>query len=247
MSNASNQPASIIHRANDRGHKNHGWLETWHSFSFAGWYDPARVHFGALRVLNDDILAPGQGFGRHPHDNMEIVTLVTEGALKHTDSMGNEGIIQAGEVQVMSAGTGVYHSEFNPDPAQRAKLFQIWLFPRAQGTAPRYDQKKLDATQHHNQFHAIIAPGPNASGLWIGQDAWFNLGTFDPGRPGHYAIKRPGNGVYALVMNGSAIINGMHLGERDAAGWGEATELAVQAGTTGAELLLIDLPMTFSN
>lgn len=236
----------LFHPAASRGHADHGWLNAWHSFSFANWHNPERMHFGALRVLNDDTIAPGKGFGTHPHDNMEIITIVTEGALMHKDSMGNEGVIKAGDVQVMSAGTGVQHSEFNPDPQRRTKLFQIWLFPRQRNATPRYDQITLDPKDRVNRFQQIVSPDPDDAGTWIGQDAWFQLGKFDADRTERYAIKRPGNGVYAMVMSGSAEIQGQRLSERDAIGVSDAAELAIKTGPEGAELLLIDVPMEFN-
>lgn len=243
MNTTHTSPTTVLHKATSRGHADHGWLDAWHSFSFANWYDPERIHFGALRVLNDDTIAAGKGFGTHPHENMEIITLVTEGALKHTDSMGNEGVIRAGDVQVMSAGTGVRHSEFNPDPAHRTKLFQIWLFPRKQGAQPRYDQITLDPRLSENRFQQIVSPDPDDAGTWIGQDAWLHLGKFDGGRTERYAIKRPGNGVYVMVVAGSAVVQGQSLNERDALGVSNGEALEFQMGAEGAELLLIDLPM----
>lgn len=243
MNTTHTSPTTVLHKATSRGHADHGWLDAWHSFSFANWYDPERIHFGALRVLNDDTIAAGKGFGTHPHENMEIITLVTEGALKHTDSMGNEGVIRAGDVQVMSAGTGVRHSEFNPDPVHRTKLFQIWLFPRKQGAQPRYDQITLDPRLSENRFQQIVSPDPDDAGTWIGQDAWLHLGKFDGGRTERYAIKRPGNGVYVMVVAGSAVVQGQSLNERDALGVSNGEALEFQMGAEGAELLLIDLPM----
>lgn len=239
--------ATILHRAADRGHADHGWLDTWHSFSFASWQDPARIHFGALRVLNDDTVKPGMGFGTHPHDNMEIISLVTEGSLKHKDSMGHEGVIQAGDVQVMSAGTGVLHSEFNPDADRQVKFFQIWIFPRKRNATPRYQQITLDPSERKNRFQQIVSPDPDDAGTWIGQDAWLHLGQFDAGRTEHYAIKKAGNGVYALVVSGSAVINGQELGPRDAAGIADVDGVELTIGKDGAEILLIDVPMEFNN
>ena len=238
---------STVHKAEERGHANHGWLDTWHSFSFANWYNPDRVHFGTLRVLNDDTVAPGMGFGTHPHDNMEIISLVTEGQLKHKDSMGHEGVIQAGDVQVMSAGTGVLHSEFNPDSAHRSKFFQIWIFPRKRNATPRYQQVTLDPEERTNRFQQIVSPDPDDAGTWIGQDAWLHLGKFDAGRTEGYAIKKAGNGVYAMVISGSAVINGQELNARDAVGVEGTDALELVTGKDGAEILLIDVPMEFNN
>ncbi len=234
---------TVMHAAHERGHADHGWLDAWHSFSFANWHNPERIHFGNLRVLNDDTIAPGMGFGTHAHENMEIITLVTEGALKHKDSMGHEGIIKAGDVQVMSAGTGVRHSEFNPDPAQRSKLFQIWIFPRERGTAPRYDQITPDPKGRLNQFQQLVSPDPADPGTWIGQDAWIHLGELEGGYKAEYTIKREGNGVYAMVVSGKATINGLPLKARDAIGVEGPDGLHIQTGQGGATLLLIDVPM----
>ena len=218
MSTTIKPSRTVLHKAATRGHADHGWLDTWHSFSFANWHDPERTHFGALRVLNDDTLMPGMGFGSHPHENMEIITLVTEGSLKHTDSLGYEGVIPAGDVQVMSAGTGVVHSEFNPDAEQRSKFFQIWLFPRQLGAEPRYDQISLKKVDRVNGFQQIVSPDPTDAGSWIGQDAWLHLGKFDVGRSARYPVKRPGNGIYVLVVSGMAEVQGQHLSARDAFG-----------------------------
>ena len=247
MSHETTTGTIVLHKAGSRGHADHGWLNAWHSFSFANWYSPERMHFGALRVLNDDTIAAGKGFGTHPHDNMEIITIVTEGALKHTDSMGNEGTIKAGDVQVMSAGTGVHHSEFNPDPEHRAKLFQVWLFPRERGAAPRYDQITLDPKERVNKFQQIVSPSPDDAGTWIRQDAWFHLGKFDGGRTERYVSKRLGNGVYTMVISGSAEIQGQQLSTRDAVGISGMDELEINIGPAGAELLLIDVPMEWES
>ncbi len=243
MNTSTSSLQTILHTADTRGHADHGWLNAWHSFSFANWYNPERMHFGALRVLNDDTIAAGKGFGTHPHDNMEIITIVMEGALMHKDSMGNEGIIKAGDLQVMSAGTGVRHSEFNPDPEHRSKLFQVWLFPSERGLAPRYDQITLDPKERVNKFQQIVSPDPDDAGTWIHQDAWFQLGKFDGGRTERYTIKRSGHGVYALVVSGSAGIQGQKLNTRDAIGVSGVEELEIHIGSDGAELLLIDVPM----
>lgn len=247
MTNTTTTPRLILHRAAERGHADHGWLDTWHSFSFADWYDPQRVHFGALRVLNDDTVAPGMGFGTHPHDNMEIISLVTEGSLKHKDSMGHEGVIQAGDVQVMSAGTGVLHSEFNPDAGHRSKFFQIWVFPRKRNATPRYQQVSLDPRDRENRFQQIVSPDPHDAGTWIGQDAWLHLGRFDVGRRASHPIKMKGHGVYAMVVSGSALIAGQELQERDAIGVEGSGQLEVTAGKEGAEVLLIEVPMELNN
>ena len=172
---------TILHKANERGHANHGWLNAYHSFSFANWYNPEKIQFGMLRVLNDDTIAGGMGFGTHPHDNMEIITIPLEGDLAHKDSMGNSAVIKTGNIQVMSAGTGVEHSEFNPNADLQTKLFQIWLFPKYRDVAPRYQQITLDKSLQKNNFAQILSPNQDDEGVWIHQDAWFYLSDFDNG------------------------------------------------------------------
>lgn len=232
----------VIHKAGTRGKADHGWLKANHSFSFASYYDPERVHFGALRVLNDDDIAGGGGFGRHPHDNMEIITIPLEGQLEHQDSMGNREVISAGEVQVMSAGTGVFHSEYNKNADKPVKLLQIWLFPNKKNVQPRYDQVKLNVEDRHNKLQQIISPDAGDEGSWIHQDAWFHLGKLDGGKAAEYRIKREGNGVYAFVISGEVTIAGEKLDARDAIGITEAESIDILAGSD-AEVLLMDVPM----
>ncbi len=234
---------TVFYPARDRGHAEHGWLDAWHSFSFANWHDPKKMHFGVLRVLNDDTIAPGMGFGMHPHDNMEIITIPLEGALQHTDNMGNTAVMHRGDVQVMSAGTGVLHSEFNPDHHQRTKLLQIWLFPNKRDVTPRYDQISLDVKDRANMFQQVISPDPSDAGTWIHQDAWFHIGKFDAGRTERYAVKKKGNGVYVFVLEGEVTIEGQKLGERDAIGMEGANDVSIAIGTDGAEILLMEVPM----
>ncbi len=199
----------IIHRANERGHANHGWLDAWHSFSFASYHDPLKVHFGALRVLNDDTIAGGQGFGTHPHDNMEIITIPLSGALAHKDSMGNGSSIRAGEIQIMSAGTGILHSEFNDLADTPANILQIWVFPNKKSVTPRYQQMSLNL-EPVNRFHQIVSPDPDDEGGWIHQNAWFSLGTFDTGQQIDYKIKDGHNGVYVFIISGLPLLS-VHL------------------------------------
>lgn len=234
---------TVLHRAASRGHADHGWLKSHHTFSFASYHDPARMHFGVLRVLNDDTVAPGMGFGTHPHDNMEIISIPLEGDLEHKDSMGNVAVIRHGDVQVMSAGTGIRHSEFNRNHDATVKFLQIWVFPNKRNVTPRYDQITLDVSKRHNRFQQILSPDPKDEGVWIHQDAWFHLGTFDTGHRGSYRVKRAGNGVYAFVIKGAFTINGIALQERDGLGLEAVEELDVQADSAGAELLLMDVPM----
>lgn len=233
---------AILHKASERGHADHGWLNAYHSFSFANWYNPDKVQFGVLRVLNDDTVAPGMGFGMHPHDNMEIITIPLEGDLAHKDSMGNAETIKFGDVQVMSAGTGIRHSEFNPNADRRTKLLQIWLFPNKRNVEPRYQQITLNVSDRHNKLQQILSPNPEDEGVWIHQDAWFHLGKFEKGLTETYTVKRKGNGVYAFVISGSVTLNGQALNTRDALGVWDTEQLEITA-TADAEILLMDIPM----
>jgi redox-sensitive bicupin YhaK (pirin superfamily) len=233
----------VIHRANSRGTANHGWLQANFSFSFANYYNPDRMHFGVLRVLNDDIIAPGRGFGTHPHDNMEIITIPLEGSLEHKDSMGNVSVIQSGEIQVMSAGTGIKHSEFNAKKDTPVKAFQIWLFPKYKNVQPRYDQLKLDVTKRKNKFQQILSPNPNDEGVWIHQDAWFHMADMDNGRQLTYKTKKSGNGLYIMVVHGSAVIEGQNLGERDALGIWNTAQVNIKSVSPKTQILVLDVPM----
>lgn len=235
---------TVLHKATTRGHADHGWLNAYHSFSFGSWYNPERVQFGALRVLNDDTIAAGMGFGTHPHDNMEILTIPLEGDLAHKDSMGNTETIKNGDVQVMSAGTGVKHSEFNPNDDQRTKLLQIWVFPNKKNVTPRYQQITLNKADRHNKLQQILSPNPEDEGVWIHQDAWFHLGKLEKDSTINYHIKKEGNGVYAFVLSGQLTINGQELDTRDGFGiWNTATlELKMNSDV---ELLLMEVPMQY--
>ena len=233
---------TILHKSNTRGHADHGWLKANHSFSFANYYDPERIHFGVLRVLNDDAVAEGRGFGTHPHDNMEIITIPLEGDLAHKDSMGNASVIKHGDVQVMSAGTGIYHSEFNQNPDRPVKLLQIWVFPNQRDVEPRYQQLTLNVADRHNQFQQILSPNPDDAGVWIYQDAWFNLGNFDAGIATNYKLNKVDNGVYAFVIEGDATINGQKLNRRDGLGIWNTDHLEIVADSQ-SEILLMELPM----
>lgn len=236
---------TIYYKASERGHANHGWLDAWHSFSFAGFQNPEKVHFGALRVLNDDMIIGGRGFGMHPHDNMEIVTIPLSGDLEHEDSMGNKGAIGKGEVQVMSAGTGIYHSERNKNIDRALRLLQIWVFPKVRDIQPRYDQKAFSIKGRKNQLQTIISPlGSKDEGMGMNQDAWFSLADLEEGKELNYAPKLTTNGVYAFVIEGEAEINGQVLGRRDALGISETNEILIKANSD-SEILLIDVPMSF--
>ncbi len=236
---------TIYYKATERGHANHGWLDAWHSFSFAGFQNPEKVHFGALRVLNDDMIIGGRGFGMHPHDNMEIVTIPLSGDLEHADSMGNKGAISKGEVQVMSAGTGIYHSERNKNIDRALRLLQIWVFPKLKDIQPRYDQKAFSIKGRKNQWQTIVSPlGSKDGGMGMNQDAWFSLTDLDQGKELSYAPKLTTNGVYAFVIEGEAEINGQVLGRRDALGISETNEILIKANLD-SEILLMDVPMSF--
>ncbi|MFD1603956.1 pirin family protein [Flavobacterium artemisiae] len=234
----------VLHKAESRGNANHGWLNAYHSFSFASWYNPDKIQFGALRVLNDDTIAAGMGFGTHPHDNMEIITIPLEGDLAHKDSMGNTEVIKNGDIQVMSAGTGIQHSEFNPNADQQTKLLQIWLFPNKRNVTPRYQQITLDVADRHNKLSQVLSPNAEDEGVWIHQDAWFNMGNFDSGVFTEYKIKKEGNGVYAFILKGNVTINGQELNSRDAVGISGTDTLNILANTD-AEFLLMDVPMNY--
>ena len=233
---------TIVHKANERGHANHGWLNAYHSFSFANWYNPEKVQFGMLRVLNDDTIAAGMGFGTHPHDNMEIITIPLEGDLAHKDSMGNGTTIKSGDIQVMSAGTGIQHSEFNPNHNHHTKLFQIWLFPKYRNVEPRYQQITLDKSLEKNDFAQILSPNPDDAGVWIHQDAWFYLSDFDADFSKKLSLKKEGNGFYIMNIEGEIEVNGQKLGRRDAIGIWETNEIEIKANSN-AKFLVMEIPM----
>jgi redox-sensitive bicupin YhaK (pirin superfamily) len=233
---------SILHKADTRGDADHGWLHSRHTFSFADYYDPERVHFGMLRVLNDDIVKAGMGFGTHPHDNMEIISIPLEGDLEHKDSMGNVSVIKHGDVQVMSAGTGITHSEYNRNKDRLVKFLQIWVFPNRENVKPRYDQITLNIADRHNKFQQILSPDPEDEGVWIYQNAWFHLGQFDKGFNADYNIKAKGNGVYAFILSGNVTINNQELNSRDGYGIWDIDKFSVKANTD-TEFLLMEVPM----
>lgn len=234
---------TVLHRASSRGDANHGWLHSRHTFSFANYHNPERMHFGVLRVLNDDLVAAGMGFGTHPHDNMEIISIPLEGDLEHKDSMGNVSVIKKGDIQVMSAGTGITHSEYNKNKDKEVKFLQIWLFPNKKGVTPRYDQVTLSSHDRHNKLQQILSPVATDAGVWIHQDAWFHLGQFDKDFSTSYSIKKSGNGVYAFVLKGDITIEGQELHERDGLGIWDTEKISLKANSQGAEVLLMDVPM----
>jgi len=235
---------TILHRADTRGDANHGWLHSKHTFSFAGYRNPERMHFGALRVLNDDIVAPGMGFGTHPHDNMEIISIPLEGDLEHKDSMGNVAVIREGEVQVMSAGTGIAHSEYNKNNDKPVKFLQIWLFPRERNVTPRYDQISIRNLETKNQFYQVLSPNPEDQGVWIHQDAWFHIGQFDQHATTTYQLKKEGNGMYFFILEGKVEVAGQSLGDRDGFGIWDTNLVALHA-QTDSRVLLMEVPMTW--
>ena len=231
-----------VHKASSRGHANHGWLNTYHTFSFADYYNADRVQFGALRVLNDDTVSAGMGFGTHPHNNMEIISIPTFGDLEHRDSMGNVAVIRQGDVQVMSAGTGITHSEYNKNRDKEVKFFQIWVFPNKKNVTPRYGQITLNPEDRKNRLQQIVSPGPDDPGVWIHQDAWFHLGKLDKGVNINYSLKKKGNGVYAFMIEGDAEIAGQALSRRDGLGIVNLETIDIKA-TSPAEVLLMEVPM----
>ena len=239
----NNMENTVLHKANTRGHANHGWLDAHHSFSFASYYNPERMQFGALRVLNDDDINGGEGFGTHPHDNMEIITIPLEGAIEHKDSMGNSSVIHSGEIQVMSAGSGITHSEFNHHTDKKLKLLQIWIFPNKQNMKPRYDQLKLDPVDRQNKLQQILSPSPEDAGVWIHQNAWFHLGKFDQDMIANYQLKDKSSGVYAFVINGQFNVNNQKLETRDALGIWSIEKLSLSSLEKDSEILLIEVPM----
>ena len=236
---------SILHKADTRGHANHGWLDSHHSFSFANYHNPERMNFGVLRVLNDDHVAKGQGFGRHPHDNMEIISIPLEGDLEHKDSMGNVGIIKEGDVQVMSAGSGIFHSEYNKNEDKDVKFLQIWIFPNKRNVEPRYDQISIKELEKKNAFYQILSPNADDDGVWIHQDAWFSMGNFDAGNSTDYSIKKEGNGVYVFVLSGNVEVEGQTLEVRDGFGVWDTDSFNLSA-SSDSKVLLLDVPMNLS-
>jgi redox-sensitive bicupin YhaK (pirin superfamily) len=235
---------TVLHKANTRGHANHGWLNSYHTFSFAGYYNESRVHFGALRVLNDDTVAGGMGFGKHPHNNMEIVSIPLVGDLEHQDSTGRYEIIKQGDVQIMSAGTGITHSEKNANHNKEVKFLQIWVLPKKQNIEPRYEQKSFKPENRINQFVTVVAPD-NANAVWINQDAWFSLGNFEKDITSTYSLHNPKSGVYAFVIKGDVTINDVVLNERDGLCITDIAALQIVSNTV-AEILLIEVPMVLN-
>lgn len=232
---------TILYPAKERGFANHGWLQANHSFSFASWYHPDKIHFGALRVLNDDRISPSMGFGRHPHDNMEIITIPLSGSLKHQDSMGHSSVIQTGEVQVMSAGTGIQHAEFNASTQEDLTLFQIWIFPNKQNVTPRYDQ--ISYTLTDNVWVEVVGPEHNHQKTWIHQNAWISLGKFS-NDTFQYDFHDANNGCYLMVIDGEIEVNGQTLGKRDAIGIVQTDKINI-INKQLTQLLVLEVPLQF--
>ena len=237
---------TILHKSNTRGEANHGWLESRHTFSFANYHNKERMNFGVLRVLNDDKVSEGMGFSTHHHDNMEIISIPLEGDLEHKDSMGNTTVIKNGDIQVMSAGTGISHSEYNKNKDKLVKFLQIWVFPNKRNVSPRYDQITLDVNDRKNKFQQILSPNPDDDGVWIHQDAWFHLGNFETGISTEYKIKKPGNGVYAFIIKGNATIENQKLETRDGFGIWEVDQIKITSNMDDTEILLMEVPRSRS-
>ena len=233
---------SVLHKAASRGRANHGWLDSHHSFSFANYYNPERMHFGALRVLNDDVVDGGKGFNTHPHDNMEIISIPLEGDLEHKDNMGNVAIIRKGDIQVMSAGKGVYHREYNKHMDSKVNFLQIWVIPNKKNVIPRYDQITIERSKAKNQFQQILSPVAEDEGVWIHQNAWFQIGELKTGSEELYTVKDMNNGVYAFMLKGNATIEGQELSERDGFGVWDVEKININV-TEDAKILLMDVPM----
>ena len=232
----------IIHKADTRGYANHGWLKSYHTFSFAGYHHPERVHFGMLRVLNDDFVDAGMGFGKHPHDNMEIISIPMSGALHHQDSTGRDKIIQTGDVQIMSAGTGIYHSEVNASQQEPVTFLQIWIFPKVNNIEPRYDQKLFSEAERKNQLQVVVSPTEENGSLFINQDAWLSMIELEEGRTVEYKMHQQGNGVYCFILDGELNIASENLTKRDAIGLWECDAVTVEA-TKNSKVLFIEVPM----
>ena len=234
----------VFFSADTRGHADHGWLNANYSFSFGNYFNRDRMNFGALRVINDDTISPGKGFGYHPHENMEIITIPLKGDLEHKDSMGNLGIINEGEIQVMSAGSGIFHSEFNKNSDKSINLLQLWVLPKRENVEPRYDQCSIEGLRKLNSFYMVLSPHPEDNVMWIHQDAWFHLGDFDKVTSIDYELKREGNGVYIFVIEGSFNVSNQKLNKRDALGvWN--TDIISFKAQPNSRVLLVEVPMKF--
>lgn len=233
---------TTVHRAGCRGHADHGWLDSWHSFSFAGYYNPDRMHFGALRVLNDDTVKAGMGFGTHPHDNMEIVTIVLDGELEHRDSMGNGSVIGPGEVQVMSAGTGITHSEFNHSQKSEVRFLQIWVFPDKKNVTPRYGQAEFQEEEKNGKWRTVVSPDGAENSLWIHQQAWFSIGNFEPGQNISYQPKKGTSVVYIFLISGELTVGEETLNHRDGVGIEAIDNDIAMTVNKKSQVLVMEIP-----
>lgn len=233
----------VLHKSETRGHADHGWLNSFHTFSFANYHNPERIRFGVLRVLNDDTVQAGMGFGTHPHENMEIISIPLEGDLEHKDSMGNISVIRNGDIQVMSAGSGITHSEYNKNKDSLVKFLQIWVFPNKKNVTPRYDQITLNPEDRKNKLQQIVSPNADDEGVWIHQDAWFFLGSFDKDFSTEYYLKKPGYGIYIFVISGDITVESQELNKRDGFGIWDTNSINIKANSP-AEFLLMEVPMS---
>ena len=234
---------SVYHPSDSRGHANWGWLDTWHSFSFANYYNPERMQFGVLRVLNDDTVEGGRGFDTHPHENMEIISIPLKGELEHRDSMGNIHVIGENEVQVMSAGTGIFHSEYNRNPDQLTNFLQIWVFPNQQNIKPRYDQQFFNPDERINRFQQLVSPDPEGDGVWIHQDAWFSRISLEKGKDAVYQLHQSQNGLYLFILEGKIKAGDQTLQKRDGYGVWETDEVKLSS-SSHTDILLLEIPMS---
>lgn len=232
----------VLYRANERGYAQYSWLTTFHSFSFGRYVDREKVNFGALRVLNEDFIAPDQGFGEHPHDNMEIITLPLVGALAHQDSMGHRSVITQGDIQVMSAGTGLFHSEFNPSATEPVHLLQIWIIPNQRDVQARYQQASFDP-QVNNLFQLLVSPQGGGGKVWIHQEAWLSVGQFDNGQSIDYKLHNEQSGAYVFIISGEVVIESICLTEKDALGITDKSLVTIDVKAENTKVLLIEIPM----
>ncbi|WP_127844661.1 pirin family protein [Psychroflexus aestuariivivens] len=234
---------TLVHKSDTRGHANHGWLNSHHSFSFANYFNPKRMNFGMLRVLNDDVVAPKMGFGTHPHENMEIVSIPLKGDLKHRDNTGTEAVIKSGDIQVMSAGSGIAHSEMNNNADQEVHFLQIWIIPNQKNVTPRYDQISIDSEKTENCFYQILSPNSDDEGVWVHQDAWMHLGEFTQDKTETYQFKHKNNGLYIFVLEGNIEVDKNELQKRDAIGVWDTDFIDIKV-QRGSKVLLIEVPMS---
>lgn len=230
----------VIDKADSRGHFDYGWLNTYHTFSFADYHNPERINFGALRVLNDDTVAPGKGFGMHPHKNMEVVSIPLQGYLRHGDSVKNERTIVPGEIQVMSTGSGIFHSEYNESMTEILKFLQIWIVPKVVNTPPEYHNYDIRPLLKHNELRTFISPEVGETPAHLLQDAWFSSGSFDAGQKVTYRLHKKNTGVYVFVLDGSICVQGMHLSSRDGIGMWEMEEIAIES-VSDSSILAIEV------